>query len=126
MQAVRDFLISLPAPITNRTMTLTISGASEQLPDPGRKVLAHYQNDLGKGRTVCAIWVPKNTKMKDESDDNDCDYGENADAYYWAEGWYETIENWDDIGYILIDDPVLYWAELPQWPDPLPTDKEVK
>ncbi|MBM5817683.1 MAG: hypothetical protein FJ083_14185 [Cyanobacteria bacterium K_Offshore_surface_m2_239] len=100
---------------------------SEQLPDPERKVLAHYQDDLGKGRTVCAIWVPKNTKIIDvDYDDICCDYDEYTDTYYWAQGWYETIENWDDMGYVTIDHPVLYWARLPQWPDLMPTNEEAK
>jgi hypothetical protein len=89
---------------------------SERLPEPNTKVLAHYFNALGKGRTICAIWVP----AKSRSDDADYDfteYDEEDDKFYWPEGWYEAIENWDDLGWVEVDEgEVVYWQPLPKWP----------
>ena len=104
---------------------------SERLPGASVKVLAHYFNALGKGRTVCAIWVPAKSRSEDDElwDDNFTEYDEETDTYtyYWPEGWYEVIENWEDIGWVKIDDAVAYWRPLPKWPAhalPLPTTTE--
>lgn len=102
---------------------------SERLPEPSTKVLAHYFNSLGKGRTVCAIWVPAKSRSDDFdlSDDDFTEYDEETDKFYWPEGWYETIENWDDLGYVKIyDGEVIYWQPFPQWPaHALPVPGEV-
>jgi hypothetical protein len=93
---------------------------SERLPEPNRKVLAYYFNALGKGRTICAIWVPAKSRSDDLdlTDDDFREYDEESDKYYWPEGWYEAIENWDDYGWIRVNEgePV-YWQPLPKWPD---------
>lgn len=93
----------------------------ERLPEPSRKVLAHYFNGLGKGRTICAIWVPAKSRSDDLdlTDDDFQEYDEESDKYYWPEGWYEAIENWDDYGWIKVNEgePV-YWQPLPTWPTP--------
>lgn len=89
----------------------------ERLPEPGVKVLAHYFNDLGKGRTICAIWVPAKTRSDSYGDDDFTEYDEVSDTFYWPEGWYEAIENWDDLGYVRVDEgEVIYWQSLPKWP----------
>ena len=92
---------------------------SERLPEPNTKVLAHYFNDLGKGRTICAIWVP----AKSRSDEGDLDRDdfleddEEGDKYYWPEGWYEAIENWEELGWVKVyEGEVVYWQPLPKWP----------
>ena len=97
---------------------------SERLPEPSTKVLAHYFNDLGKGRTICAIWVPAKSRS-DEGDldrDDFLEYDEEGDKYYWPEGWYEAIENWEELGWVKVDEgEVVYWQPLPKWPAmPLP------
>jgi len=90
---------------------------SERLPEPSVKVLAHYFNDLGKGRTICAIWVPAKTRSDSYGDDDFTEYDEESDTFYWPEGWYEAIENWDDLGYVKVDEgEVIYWQPLPKWP----------
>jgi hypothetical protein len=101
---------------------------SERLPEPSVKVLAHYFNDLGKGRTICAIWVP----AKSRSDEGDLDadgfleYDEESDTYYWPEGWYEAIENWEELGWAKVyEGEIAYWQPLPQWPaNALPIPRE--
>ena len=96
---------------------------SERLPEPETKVLAHYFNDLGNGRTICAIWVPAKTHCDSTGDDDFTEYDEDEDKFYWPEGWYEAIENWDDFGWVKVNEgEVVYWQPLPQWPAlPLPS-----
>lgn len=92
---------------------------SERLPEPNTKVLAHYFNDHGKGRTICAIWVPAKSRSDDAdfADDDFTEYDEEDDKFYWPEGWYEAIENWDDFGWIKVyEGEVIYWQPLPAWP----------
>ena len=102
---------------------------SERLPEPSVKVLAHYFNALGKGRTICAIWVPAKSRSDEgDLDSNDfLEYDEENDKHYWPEGWYEAIENWDDIGWAMVyEGEVAYWQPLPKWPAnalPTPEDK---
>jgi hypothetical protein len=106
---------------------------SERLPEPNVKVLAHYFNALAKGRTVCAIWVPAKSRSNDDglADEDFAEYDEEDDKYYWPEGWYEAIENWDDLGWVKIDEgEVVYWQPLPKWPShaislPSPQGEEV-
>jgi hypothetical protein len=101
---------------------------SERLPGPGVKVLAHYLNALGKGRTVCAIWVPAKSRTDDGDLDSDdfLEYDEEDDKFYWPEGWYEAIENWEELGWVKIyEGEIVYWQPLPQWPAhalPLPVE----
>ena len=98
----------------------------ERLPEPNTKVLAHYFNKLGKGRTICAIWVPAKTRVSDSDIDEDLEfeYDDKTDQFYWPEGWYETIENWEEFGYLKVyEGEVAYWQPLPKWPTsaiPLP------
>ena len=49
------------------------------------------------------------------------DYVEEEDEYYVNEGWYETIENWDDYTELYVSDyKVIAWQPLP------PAYKEVE
>ena len=92
---------------------------SERLPEPNTKVLAHYFNVLGNGRTICAIWVPAKSRSNDISDDDNdfTEYDEETGKHYWPEGWYETIEHSDELGYIKVyEGEVACWQPLPQWP----------
>ena len=92
---------------------------SERLPEPSVRVLAHYLNALGKGRTICAIWVPAKSRS-DEGDldaDDFLEYDEESDKYHWPEGWYEAIENWEELGWAKVyEGEIAYWQPLPQWP----------
>ena len=94
---------------------------SERLPEPNVKVLAYYFNALGKGRTICAIWVP--AKSRSDEGDDFLEYDEEGDKYYWPEGWYEAIENWDELGWAKVyEGEIVYWQPLPKWPaNALPT-----
>jgi hypothetical protein len=96
---------------------------AERLPEPGRKVLAHYLNALGKPRTIIAEWVP--AKTREDSPEGDLgEYDDETDLFYWPEGWYEQIENWDDFTALLVDEgEITHWQPLPRGPHhalPLP------
>ena len=90
--------------------------AAERLPESGKKVLAHYLNALGKPRTIIAEWVP--AKTREDSPDGDLgEYDDETDLFYWPEGWYEQIENWDDFTALLVDEgEITHWQPLPRGP----------
>jgi hypothetical protein len=103
---------------------------SERLPEPHTKVIAHYLNDLGNSRTILAEWVPAKSRTDDcLVDDDFAEYDEEADEYYWPEGWYESIENWDDYGAVFVHEGMItHWQPLPPRPHhalPVP-QQEVK
>jgi len=102
---------------------------AERLPEPNIKVLAHYVNALGNGRTICAIWVPGKARSDSDYEDDFTEYDEETDKFYWPEGWYEQIENWEDFGWVPVNEGVVdYWQDLPTWPAqalPLPQAGEV-
>jgi hypothetical protein len=91
---------------------------SERLPEPHTKVIAHYLNDLGNSRTILAEWVPAKSRTDDCLVDVDfAEYDEEADEYYWPEGWYESIENWDDYGAVFVHEGMItHWQPLPPRP----------
>jgi hypothetical protein len=96
---------------------LTPIAVSERLPEAGKKVIVHYVNSLGNSRTVCAEWVPAKSRTDDcLVDDDFAEYDEENDEYYWPEGWYESIENWDEYGAVFINDAVTHWQPLPNGP----------
>ena len=85
---------------------------SERLPEPNTKVLAYYFNSHGNGRTICAIWVPANSREV-TGDDSISE----PDEGYWPEGWYEAIENWEELGWAKVyEGEIAYWQPLPKWP----------
>jgi hypothetical protein len=103
---------------------------SERLPEPHTKVIAHYLNDLGNSRTILAEWVPAKSRTDDcLVDDDFAEYDEEANEYYWPEGWYESIENWDDYGAVFVHEGMItHWQPLPPRPHhalPVP-QQEVK
>jgi len=106
--------------VLDRYARLTIEPVpvSERLPEPGKKVLAYYLNSLGKSRTILAEWVPAKTKADDDLTDGDfAEYDEETDEYYWPEGWYEAIENWDDYGAVFVNEgEITHWQPLPRGP----------
>lgn len=89
---------------------------ASELPEPGKKVLAYYKNDLGKNRIVVGFWVPEKFHEADPEFDEIGIYDEDADAYYWPSGWYESIDNWDDYSAVTVNHEVLAWMPLPEAP----------
>jgi hypothetical protein len=90
--------------------------SADTKPDPGKKVLVHYRNELGKDRIVVGFWVPDRWKEATSDDELDCVYDEETDTDFWPEGWYEAIDNWDDYSAVVINHPVLHWMPLPSLP----------
>lgn len=92
-----------------------------QLPESERTVLAYYLNSHGKGRRVRAEYIAANTKSADDGWDSDspADYDEATDEYYWPAGWYEVVDNWDDLTHMVIHEgEVTHWIPLPSPPTP--------
>jgi hypothetical protein len=122
---MRDELLSYSRALIALCAIPTIKPVSvaERLPKPGRKVLAHYLNALGKPRTIIAEWVPAKTR-EDSSEGDLGEYDDETDLFYWPEGWYEQIENWDDFTALLVDEgEITHWQPLPRGPHhalPLP------
>jgi len=89
----------------------------EQLPETGRKVLAHYKNAVGKSRVVIAQWIERYSVESSYDDECNDEYHEENDAYYLKKGWYECIDNWDDFSLIAINEgEVCEWQPLPSAP----------
>lgn len=103
----------------------TVQGAgwipvSERLPESERTVLAFYLNSHGKGRRVRAEYIAAKTKSADDGWDSDepADYDEHADEYFWPAGWYEVMDNWDDLTHMVIHEgEVTHWMPLPPAPE---------
>ena len=91
---------------------------SQQLPKQNEKVLVTYTNRLGNCRRVIAELVAKHTV--EDSDDcwgDGADYDEATDQYYCPAGWYECVENWDELAYLAIHEgEVTHWMPLPAAP----------
>lgn len=70
------------------------------------------------GQYVCVGYYAEKFKQLAYGVDDDCvaEYNEENDVYYIAEGWYEVIKNWDDYGFVAIDDLVTHWMPLPEAP----------
>jgi hypothetical protein len=101
LEKVHEGIVSAPIPV------------SEQMPEPGIKVIAHYLNDLGKGRTIMAEWVPAKSHKSDDADE---DFAEYDEEFYRPEGWYEVVENSSDYCALLVDNEVTHWQSLPASP----------
>jgi hypothetical protein len=91
---------------------------AERLPEAGQKVIAYYLNALGNRRTILAEWVPAKSRTDDcLVQDDFAEYDEETDEYYWPEGWYESIENWDDYDAVFVNEGVItHWQPLPTGP----------
>ena len=91
----------------------------ERLPESERTVLAFYLNSHGKGRRVRAEYIAPKSKGADDGWDCDCpaDYDEVTDQNYWPAGWYEVIDNWDELTHMVINEgEVTHWMPLPASP----------
>ena len=91
----------------------------ERLPD-GKKVVARYLNQLGKERRVMARYVPRWTEEVDPDyadEYTNHEYSGEKDAYYYCAGWYEQIDNWNELSSCYIHEgKVTHWMPLPPGP----------
>ena len=94
---------------------------TERLPESGVNVLVCCQIKWQGGGSkfyVCDAFytAPKSKAYWGDADDIDLEYDEDDDEYYLPEGWWEVIKNWDDYGFVAIDDFVTHWMPLPEPP----------
>lgn len=90
----------------------------ETAPKDGRVVLFHYLNRLGKSRIVRGFYAPKFCIEQDVEYGEFIDYDEITDRYFLPEGWYESIENWDEYSSVSLEaeyEPT-HWMPLPDPP----------
>ena len=92
----------------------------EELPESGTHVLVCCEiRGIGGYRDhyVCDAYHtdPKTLKC-DYNDDIDAEYDEETDEYYFPEGWWEVIKNWDDYSSVAISDFVTHWMPMPEPP----------
>ena len=104
MITIREFLLADPwIPV------------DERLPDG--KVIARYLNRLGNERQVIASYVPRWTVESNGEHEEYDEYSEDKDVYYYREGWYEQIDNWDEhSGCFIHEGKVTHWMPLPPGP----------
>ena len=93
----------------------------ERLPESGEHCLVSCtvkRCDGTLGQYICVGYYAEKFKHLAYGVDDDCvsEYNEENDEYYIAEGWYEVIKNWDDYGFVAIDDFVTHWMPLPEPP----------
>lgn len=93
---------------------------TERLPKSGEKVLVCCRIKWvgGGGRSyVCeGFHSDQKTETCLYYEDIDVDYDEETDESYLPEGWWETIYNWEDYGFVAIEDFVTHWMPLPEPP----------
>ena len=88
---------------------------SERLPEAGVHVLLACK--CGSGSYVCdGFHTEKYSTPTLFYEDIDADYNEDTDEYYFPEGWWEVIKNWDDYSCVAIEDKVTHWQTLPEPP----------
>lgn len=88
---------------------------SERLPEIDVHVLLSCK--CGAGAYVCdGFHTAKYSTPTQFYEDIDADYNEDTDEYYFPEGWWEVIKNWDDYSCVAIEDKVTHWMPLPAPP----------
>ena len=86
----------------------------ETAPLTGREMLVYYKNSCGNGRIIKAFYAGKYAM---ESEEDYAEYCEERDAYFAPEGWYESIDNWDEFSSIKTDVDPTRWMPLPEPPE---------
>jgi len=108
-------------PVRGESLAFDSPWLDANLVKPEKSCLAFYRNRLGKRRLVKAFYAKKFEMEADIYWDDGyegCDYDEESDTYYVAEGWYEEIDNWDDLSFISITEgTVTHWMPLPVMPE---------
>lgn len=122
--------IAVPREVLQRTVeaieSLSLQTRDEWIsatlhPKSGEHVLAccEIRGLNGKKRHyICEAFyaAEKSITGSYDMDDLDLVYDEDADEYYWPEGWYEVIHNWDEYEAVAIEDFVTHWKPLPEMP----------
>jgi hypothetical protein len=83
-------------------------------PDSGVPVFLTYNNRVIKG-----MWIKSFTEevgVGDDADEDNADYDEEHDCWFYKEGWYELVDNWDEF-YFIPATPgkvVTHWMSIPK------------
>lgn len=88
----------------------------DEMPDSGKHVLVAVKMQSGGGYVCDAFYTAPMSRVCMYWEDIDSDYDEETDEYYYPEGWWEVIKNWDDYGCVKIEDTVTHWMPLPSVP----------
>jgi uncharacterized protein YneR len=86
---------------------------------PKTKCIARYVNSHGNERTIMAEYIKQFTVEADNDCDSDgvSEYCEEKDTWYYKEGWWEVIDNWDDYHMVSVHQgEVTHWQALPTPP----------
>lgn len=101
----------------------TWTSTQTALPPSGKHVLALQQYRSGKRKVIVTAFYCEAWTMEVDSIDLDFSpydmevgYDPKQDKYFLKEGWYELVENWDELGSIVISEPVTHWMEMPEIP----------
>ena len=96
---------------------------AERLPENNVHVLLSCRT-YGGNKYVCdGFHTEKFSTPTEFYEDIDADYNEETDEYYFPEGWWEVIKNWDDYSCVAIEDTVTHWMPLPEPPEPPKEDE---
>ena len=89
----------------------------EQLPKPGKQVLALMKYPKGREVFILAMWIPKfYREFNDGWGELEPDYKDEDDEIgYWPEGWYECVECWEDLDLLAVWEPVTHWCDITLW-----------
>ena len=88
---------------------------SDQMPEPGRMVLAYYKNGNGMDRRIRAMYAASKTLLlSDDAEDDYGEYDEETDTYYCQSGWYEDNEH--EECHWRVDEEITHWMPLPNPP----------
>ena len=89
----------------------------QELPVTGRIVLATYLNAGGKRRIIRAAWIAENAVEAGDDDEGVGVYNETDDTFYLPQGWWEHIDNWDDLAMVFVNEgEITHWMPLPEFP----------
>jgi len=90
--------------------------AWRRLPESGRPVLACYRHRTGRFLTIRAVWIAAHS-IEAAPDTEISDYDAETDVYYEPEGWYESVDHWDERTLIAVPrSSITHWMHLPETP----------
>lgn len=83
----------------------------------GRAVLIYYTNSLGRNRIIKAVYVERYTEeASPDSDYFEWGEGDKEEFTCTPAGWFEQIDNLDDIYAVEVDSNPSHWMPLPEPP----------
>ena len=89
---------------------------TQQLPPPGKKVIAWGLNQFGRARRIVCFHAPAGLVEADSDDDyNAAEYHDDYDMYTLKEGWYECNE-FEEVHW-KVEFEVLGWQPFPELPE---------